>query len=317
MSCLHNKVLSLVQWGIGLGALAWALEGVDLGLLLETLGSYSLVAMLPVFFWALVDYLLAGLRLTLLLPGDVGYPRGLAACILGTGMNCILPAKAGDALKVVYLTRVTRHSLVDISSVIIWDRLLDVICLGTLLVWSWTQVGDQRLELGIIVPAAVLVCGVLSFFSLRHWSSFFHSLYARLLPGRLASPVSRLHTSLVDRISLDWAGCGMLVSIATWAAYFLSFCCTVGSMGGLDLSISQALVVFTVASVGTAIPSLPGGVGLFEGAMVLSLSWYGVDGTTALGLALFFHAVHFLPLAAAAIVINGRTRWFGAARRAV
>ncbi len=67
---------------------------------------------------------------------------------------------------------------------------------------------------------------------------------------------------------------------------------------------------FTAAAVGTAIASLPGGGGLFEGAMVLAMSWYGVDGTTALGLALFFHAVHFLPLAVAGVAINGRTRYF-------
>ncbi|MDO5537840.1 MAG: lysylphosphatidylglycerol synthase transmembrane domain-containing protein [Desulfovibrionaceae bacterium] len=310
MNSLRRTAISLLQWGIGIGALAWALSDVDLAILRQTLGSYTLAAMMPVFFFALIDYLILGQRLNVLLPREVGYRRSLAATILGTGMNCVLPAKAGDALKIVYLTRETPYSLVEISSVIIWDRLLDIICLGTLLLFSWTQVGGQELNMGLSVPVAVLCGGVLGFFSLRHWSGFFHSLYARFLPGRLASPLSRLHTSLIDQISVPWVARGMVCSIGTWGTYFLSFYFTVGPMGELGLTVPQMVVVFTVSTLGTAIPSLPGGIGLFEGAMVLSLSWFGVDSTSALGLALFFHAVHFIPLAVCAILINGRVRYW-------
>ncbi len=306
----QSKALVALQWSIGTGALLWALHGVDLKLMLHAMGAYELQSMLPVFFFALLDYLILGLRLTVLLPGDVGYNRGLAATVLGTGLNCILPAKAGDAIKIIYLTRITRHSIIDISSIIIWDRLLDCALLGTLLVYSWTQAGGERLELGLAVPAAVLVLGVLAFFCLRYWSSFFHSLYARLLPGRLASPLGRLHTSLVDRVSISWLGLGMACTVLAWFTYFMSFYYAVVGMGCMNLTITQMLVVFSVSSLSSAIPALPGAIGVYEGAMVLSLSWFGVDSTSALGMALFFHAVHFLPLALAAICINGRFNYF-------
>lgn len=312
----QRTALQVAQWGLGVGALVWALKDVDFAVLWQSCRSYSLPAMLPVFFFALLDYLCMGMRLTVLLPPDVGFKRGLAGTILGTGMNCVLPAKAGDALKVLYLTSCSRHSLVDMSSVIIWDRLLDCICLGSLLVFSWTQMGTKELSMSFIVPAAVLAAGFLSFMGLRRWSGFFHSLYARFLPGSLKSPVSRLHTSLIDQISIPWVARGMLYSIGTWGTYFLSFYCTVVYVGGLNLSVADQVVVLTVATVGTAIPSLPGGIGLFEGAMVLSLSWFGIDGTTAMGLALFFHAVHFIPLAVAAICINSRVHYFSGADRA-
>lgn len=310
MRQLRRIALSLLQWGMGIGALAWALSDVELSLLWQAVSSYSFLAMLPVFFFALIDYLILGLRLAVLMPPDVGYRRSLAGTILGTGMNCILPAKAGDALKIVYLTRGTPYSFVQVSSVIIWDRLLDIFALGTLLVYVWTQTGGKAFNMSLTVPALVVVGCVIGFFSLRHWSGFFHSLYARFLPGRLASPVSRLHTSLIDQISVPWVARGFFCTIGTWGTYFVSFYFTANLMGGLDLTVPQLLVVFSVSAVGTAIPSLPGGIGLFEGAMVLSFSWYGVGSTTALGLALFFHAVHFLPLALCAICINGRVRYW-------
>ncbi len=309
MSRFQRTALQFAQWGLGFGALAWALYDVDFALLWQAARSYSLAAMLPVFFFALADYLFMGKRLAVLLPEDIGFRHSLSATVLGTGMNCILPAKAGDALKILYLTSSTRYSLVDISSVIIWDRLLDCICLGTLLVFAWTQIGTSEMSMSFVVPLAAFAAGCCCLLAMRHWSGFFHSLYARFLPGSLSSPVSRLHASLIDQVSLPWVAHGFVYSVATWGTYYLSFYFTVRYVGGLELGAAEQLVVLTVATVGTAIPSLPGGIGLFEGAMVLSMSWYGIDGTTAMGLALFFHAVHFFPLALAALCIHSRASY--------
>ena len=218
MSRFQRTALQFAQWGLGFGALVWALEDVDFALLWQAVRSYSVTAMLPVFFFIVADYLFMGRRLEVLLPRDIGFRHSLSATLLGTGMNCILPKS-------------------------------------------------------------------------------------------LNPHVSRLHAGLIDQVRLAWVAHGFVYSVATWAAYYLSFYFTIRYVGGLEMGAAEQLVVLTIATVGTAIPSLPGGIGLFEGAMVLSMSWYGIDGTTAMGLALFFHAVHFFPLALTALCIHSRASY--------
>lgn len=309
MGTFARKAVSLAQWGAGLAALVWAMSDVDFSLLVSAMGSWTFVSMLPVFALSALDYFCMGLRLHALMPAGTGRGLAMRACLLCVGMNCLLPAKAGDGLKILYLARNTGHSFADISSVVIWERLCDVIFLSGFMLVAMCNADAERMGTSLVLPVAVLVACAAGFAMLRHWSSFFHALYARFLPNRLASPLSHLHTSLVDRVSLPWVARGFAWSLGTWGPYFLSFVFSL-EMADIHLTIPQCVVVFTVACLGTAIPSLPGGIGLFEGAVVLGLSWYGVADSEALGVALFFHAVHFLPLAAAAIVINGRARYW-------
>ncbi len=309
MKRLYRTAFSLAQWGLGLAGLAWALSEVDLGMLASAVRSYSLVAMLPVFAMATADYICMGFRMNALLPRGTGLALSMKASLLCVGMNCLLPAKAGDALKILYLTRNTGQSFVTISSAVIWERLCDVIYLASLLLFTVPNMKADEIGVNMVMPAIVLGAGILGFFTLRHWSGFFHAMYARFLPSRIANPLSHLHSCMVDQVSLPWLARGLAWSACTWGTYFMSFVFAL-YMADIHLSYPQMLVAFTISSIGTAIPSLPGGIGLFEGAVVLSLSWFGVDASQALGVALFFHAVHFLPLALAAVIINGRARYW-------
>ena len=279
-------------------------------LLVRSVAGWPLVSMLPVFAFAVVDYLCMGCRLWALMPRGASFGLCMKANLLCVGMNCILPAKAGDALKILYIARNANLDFASTSSIAIWERLCDIIFLACLLLFALTNLDTSRLGMSVAMPLLILGAGFMGFFALRHWSGFFHALYARFLPAKLASPVSHLHASLVDHVSVFWVGKGLLWSCGTWGTYFLSFVFTL-RMGGIDLPPAAIMTVFAVSCLGTAIPSLPGGIGVFEGVMVLAFSWFGVDATRALGVALFFHAVHFLPLALAAIVINGRARYWG------
>lgn len=309
MKPLYRTAFSLAQWALGLAALAWALSEVDLGMLCKAVQSYSLAAMMPVFALAIADYTCMGFRLNALMPKGTGLALSMKGCLLCVGMNCLLPAKAGDALKILYLTRNTGQSFVTISSVVIWERLCDVIYLASLLLFAVPNMQADEFGVNMVVPAFVLCAGVLGFYTLRHWSGFFHALYARFLPSRIASPLSHLHSCMVDQVSIPWLARGLAWSACTWGTYFMCFVFSL-YMADIHLTYPQMLVAFTISCLGTAIPSLPGGIGLFEGAVVLALSWFGVDASQALGMALFFHAVHFLPLALAAVIINGRARYW-------
>lgn len=305
--CSRRGLLFFLQWGISLAALAYALSGVDLGQLWTALRGYALWAMGLSLGVAALDYACMGLRLHCLLPPGIGYGLSLRAVLLCVGYNNLLPAKAGDAMKVFYLARKTDASLLDMSSVILWERLLDVLSLLCVALLAYTLLdAEQRL----LLPVLLLLGGACLFSICRHWSAWFHAAYARLFPGRLALLFSRLHGQLIDKVSLPWAMRGFALSLFIWACYFASFAVSLRWVANLPLDGAQMLTVFAVTCLGMAVPSSPGGLGIFEGAVVLSLSWFGVDHNAALGIALYIHALHFLPTALAAVLLNGsRNFW--------
>lgn len=303
----RRGLLFFLQWGISLAALAYALSGVDLRQLGEALRGYALWAMGLSFCVTALDYAGMGLRLKCLLPPGAGYGLSLRAVLLCVGYNNLLPAKAGDAMKVVYLARKTDAPLLDMSSVILWERLLDVLSLLCVALLAYTFLdAEQRL----LLPVLLTLGGACLFSVCRHWSAWFHAAYARLFPGRLGLLFSRLHGQLIDRVSLPWAVRGFALSLFIWACYFASFAVSLRCVAGLSLDATQMLTAFAVTCLGMAVPSSPGGLGVFEGAMVLSLSWFGVEHNAALGIALYIHALHFLPTALIAVLLNGsRNFW--------
>ena len=307
-----RRVLLLVaQWGISLGALAYALSGVDMGTLWQALRGYAPSAMLAVLGVTALDYICMGFRLRGLLPCGASYTHSVQAVILCTGYNNILPAKAGDVVKVVYLTKKSRHPLLTIGSVILWERLLDVLALLCISLLAYTLAdAGQRLVLPLLCCAG----GAGLFYICRRWSLFFHAAYARFFPGRVGPLLQRLHSNVIDNVSAGWALRGFAWSLLIWGCYFASFVIALCSVAGFSLTFPQMLTVFAVTCLGMAVPSSPGGLGVFEGAMVLSLSWFGVDHSAALGIALFIHAVHFIPLAVIAVALNSRRGFWDGTR---
>lgn len=300
----------LLQAAISLGALGYALAGVDLPLLWQALRGYAPWAVGLSLCALALDYACMGLRLHTLLSAGTRYALSLKAVLLCVGYNNILPAKAGDAMKVVFLTRKTGMSLLDVSSIILWERLLDVLSLLCVALLAYTLLGTgQRL----LLPVLLVLGGGGLFFCLRCWSAWFHAAYARFFPGRMATLCSRLHEQIIDKISLPRVLRGFVLSLGTWSCYFASFVISLRLVAGLPLDGVQMLTVFAVTCLGMAIPSSPGGLGVFEGAMVLSLSWFGVEQSAALGIALYTHALHFLPAALAALLLNGSRGFWKAA----
>jgi len=64
---------------------------------------------------------------------------------------------------------------------------------------------------------------------------------------------------------------------------------------GLDLPGIAALVVLAIVQLGTAVPSTPGKVGVFQYLSVLALMPFGVGRDLALTFGILLHVVWYLP----------------------
>jgi len=70
----------------------------------------------------------------------------------------------------------------------------------------------------------------------------------------------------------------------------------------LDLTVWQVIVVLVVYRLGTAIPQLPGNVGLSQAALVIGLALFGVDKSTATTLSFVTWGVITAPLVVAGFI---------------
>jgi hypothetical protein len=77
---------------------------------------------------------------------------------------------------------------------------------------------------------------------------------------------------------------------------------------GLSLPLSAAIVVLAVLNLATLLPLVPGNVGVFEAAVVLALTRFGVGPEQALGVAVVQHLCYFVALALPGLLAAARAR---------
>jgi hypothetical protein len=65
---------------------------------------------------------------------------------------------------------------------------------------------------------------------------------------------------------------------------------------GFDLTPAQILVTAVVGMAGPSAPATPGSIGVYEAAMVASLTAFGQPKEEALAAALLMHAIMILPV---------------------
>ena len=236
----------------------------------------------------------------------------LEAMLVGQFFNNILPARAGEAARIVVLHRRARASRAETTATVVLERAFDVfsllVLLFVLLPWfpavSWLRAAAV-LAIGL-TGALALATLVLARFGERPLRLALRPL--ALLPfltderverasGNLARGLAGLRRPRVAAAALFW-------TIASWLAIAVSNWVL---MLGFDLGLSAAagLLVAIATGLGMIIPSAPGAVGVFEAATLVALSAYGIPDAQALSYALVLHAMNLLPyLAAGAVVLR-------------
>jgi uncharacterized membrane protein YbhN (UPF0104 family) len=247
----------------------------------------------------------------------------LAATILGQFFNMTLPARAGEAARVVALNQSARTSRAEAIVTVAVERLCDLLALlvmlFVLLPWlphvTWVRAAAV-LAIALVVGTVVAVV-VLSAFGERPFR-FLLRPFARLpfvsveRTELAAASLVRGATSLRD----PWlAAVAALLTAVIWASYALS---TWVLMLGFDLGTSPLAAGLVIIATGLSmiLPSSPAAVGVFEAATLVALKAYGIPKSTALPYALVLHAVNFFPYVAAGLLVL-QTHALAVGRKAV
>ncbi len=209
--------------------------------------------------------------------GEVAFWPAFRALVIGITGNTLLPARAGEFLRAYVLGRSTGLSKTGVFATLVVERIFDGLTVLLILVAVVILgIRDQRLQtvglLGGIFYVGAIVALVF-FMAKRHWAD---SLVHKLLPEKMA----QLILSLLDGFSSGLAilknprQLGMVTfwNMFTWAMIPLSFWFALLAFDfGPPIPWQAPVLMLPVMAMGLTIPAAPGGVGIVQAAVKLTL----------------------------------------------
>jgi uncharacterized protein (TIRG00374 family) len=285
--------------------------------------------LVPALATLVVAVLIRAIRWRFLFPAETRPPLTDTSCALLVGyfFNNVLPARAGEAARVVALNRRCGNSRAELAATVVVERVFDVVSLVVLLFAVSPWLPDVSWAGGAAILAGVLGAGcVLLVLGVAVWGERPFRLLLRpvaLLPffaeERLAGAALNLVGGLAAIRRPRLAAAAFLWTTLSWLALGLSTWFVLRAFH-LGLSPLAGLLVVIAVNLALVLPSSPAAVGVFEAATLVALSAYGVATSRALPAALVLHLLNFVPyLVAGPVVLHGvrrdpRTRNLRAAR---
>ncbi len=224
------------------------------------------------------------------------------AMMVGYLYNNILPARVGEAARVVVLTQRSSAPPVEIVGTVLVERLYDVVTLLVIFFaaepWlphvSWF--GAAAVAAVVLAAVIIAVATLLAVYGDR-------PVRVLLRPLRRLSLFSgeRLERT-IDEVTHGLSGLrhgGVALEAFAWsvAAWLMTALCAyfVSLAFHLHIPFWAGLLVAVAIGLGMILPSAPAAVGIFEGAVLIALRAYGVPASSALPYAVVLHLVNFVP----------------------
>ena len=254
--------------------------------------------------------------------GRTSFRATLRATVIGFAVNTLFPGRVGEVVRPYVLARREHLSAAAVFATSVIERLLDllVICLifSVLVTFVGPQTSAPSADLLAALRTAALVAGLLAV------AAFGVMLGAaadperagrrarRLLswapPGRmewLAGTVQRFLEAVAAMRGGGPLGTGLAWSFPIWASVAASLWCASRAFG-IDIELTGAAILTTLAVVGVAVPT-PAGVGGYHAAYQLGATvLYGASPDQAVGAALVLHLLWFGPVTALGLVYMGQ-----------
>jgi uncharacterized protein (TIRG00374 family) len=276
----------------------------DFGALHKALGSSNYWALAPALLVLAVAIVLRSIRWRFLIsPAHRPSLRAVTSALLvGYLFNSILPARAGEAIRVLVLRQRAGTPKFEALGTVVAERALDVLALLLLLFVTVPVVPATTWMAKALVVGAVLFIGIAAAFVAL-------ALYGERPARLMLRPLTMLPR--MSRHRIDVAASNLIGGLSAFrrpAVALPAFALTLASwllialaawicMWGFDLRLAFAAGVLVVVAINLAmiLPSGPAGVGVFEAATLTALHPFHVPRASALSYALVLHGLNVIP----------------------
>jgi len=304
---MNRRWLTLAGLVITIVSLVLAFKGTNPHAILATLSQTGVWWAIPVLGATLLSIWIRAWRWRLMLDplGEVTTGETYRATMIGFMANNVLPMRLGELVRAYAIGRASGVSKSAAFATIVVERAFDLVAILVFLGFVLLRFSEHFPGwVSVAGYVAVAACaGLFLVMGLLHWKRdvtlrmFDRSI--RWLPQRLRTRAFGLMHRFLDGLQILSRAHRVLqvavLSVACWLAVALSFLFTAYAF---DLprpwEISLLLVVLTALAV--MLPSGPGFVGTFEMGVRYGLTLVKVDESRALSVAIFYHAVQFIPI---------------------
>lgn len=212
--------------------------------------------------------------------------------------NNVLPARAGEALRVVLLAQRCDASKRTLISSIVAERLLDVVALLALFLVTVYGVLDTAEVLPTRRPLLVTAIGICALLAgaIAIWVLRSHDVFDRV--RNWLRPLADAPRALLTPWGLVLLAGTFLLWTVEASVYW-----SVAKAIGMDISISGALYLVALTNFVAALPAAPGSLGTFDAAVAWGANRLGAAGSVALSYVILIRFVLYVPITVVGLVV--------------
>lgn len=215
--------------------------------------------------------------------------------------NAVLPARAGEAVRIFSIVRSTGIPTAQGMTSAVIDRIADLVMLGiaALMVTAHhgTKMLGQQALLGMVGFIALLVFGVIVLAIVAERSPRLVNSISKRLPAGLGLRLPRWYAEIADGLRLlrsRWRmGAVIILNLVIILCDYATMWMVIWAFGW-SLPFWAALTVGVFIAAGTSLPSAPGYLGIYQVAGIVALQPYGIDNASAVAYAIVLQLLNLL-----------------------
>jgi hypothetical protein len=232
------------------------------------------------------------------------FGRTFSILSVGLMVNTFLPARLGEFARAYLMGEAEADSKVYVLGTVAVEKVADLLFLLLLLAvlllqmalpeWLAGSARGTALVIAILVPCFVLLAWQSNFIlrMVEQASHFVPSAKREWLVRQARYGLASLDVVRRPRLLTGLLGWSLIVWIISALTNYLVFMAL-----ELTMPVWASLLLLVVLQVGTAVPSSPGRIGVFQYLVILTLSIFAVDKNVALGYSVVLYLVIYVPIA--------------------
>ncbi|NSW51930.1 MAG: flippase-like domain-containing protein [Anaerolineae bacterium] len=295
---------NLLRWlpgvVISLGAIVFLLFWVDWVSFGEALAMFRITSILILFLVAMVAMLFRSLAWQMLLNREVKLIDCYLLESVGYLLNNFLPLRLGELGRSILMGQQTRRGTMYTLSSVGIERTMDMGFAALTLLISLpllSNVGWSSLTPVYTIAVVSVVLGTIYIISRKQvqveaWLGRFTAT-----KPWFSKTLYPLMVSLVQGTTVFARGRVLLLTttylMLAWLGYYLNFYIVIRTIAP-EAPFWWALVVNGIVSLGIAIPSAPGSIGVWEASFVAGLALFGINEGHGIAAAVVLHLMNYL-----------------------
>ncbi len=279
-------------------AFYYILHGLDFATLIDSFLNYSFLSIILSTIVVIISVFLASYRLKFISKHILSFKASNEATWLCLGINNITPAKLGEIAKTFYLKKFYNYPISKSMPLMIIERLFDVFILAILILILSYYIKLSNIEILFVISFILFTI----FISILLKPKIFLKLILNYSPTKSKKFLSNSLKTVARVTKFEWFFM-LIFTIIMWFSYYMTVVIFEKFGTNFNLTYFQLLVVLAMSSIGMAIPSTPGGVGVYEAGVVFALTYFGINKEDALSFAIISHSIQYISTTIVAVII--------------